>query len=732
MRPRSGIASGQLLLSVVTVASGVGAAFAHGAPTGLPYVDTAMRVAVGVTLAALGAYAAWGWLLVASAVAVATSAGEATIVPAGAAAVVSLLGSALSSRSKVMGSTVLRATGGALVAQAALRGTWPRLALGPSLCAAVAILLIVVSGMYLAPRRTRNVFLATAGALAVAAIVLTLLGGAMLWRAKAPLEAGLQATEDALQAAKTGLRPSAISSFTEARDEFRTAEHDLSAARAAEFVPGVSQQVRAVRVATAIGVSVTTSALETVRRADIGAIRVSHGAVPVGLLASFRPILARDTVVLRSALDDTSSFRSPWIVAPLATKLKEETSKLRQADRDARLGLLASESIPQMLGRSAPQRYLILFENPAESRASGGIIGDYAEISADEGRLSLTKVGSVAQLNEDGDRTRRLIGPADYLARYARFEPQYFWQNVPMSPDFPSVAKVAANLFPQSGGGRVDGVVSLDPQALAALLQVTGPISVAPWPISLTPADATAILAHFEFIHFSRDESLQAPFVQAVVRQIWKTIVSEALPAPSQLASDVSPSVRGRDIMLYSANKVGERLFSQLGVSGAFPQKGRDFLAVMTQNAEGNKIDWYLRRTIRYHAIINKRTRQLNATVAITLHNLSPSSGLPPVVIDPSPGAPTKPGESELYLSVYSPWRCSSSTIDGRHLAMQSQHELGRRVYSAFVTIPPRGQTSITLHLRGRWSVRRQYRLHVFEQPLLFKDRVVKSVTTIG
>ena len=37
-----------------------------------------------------------------------------------------------------------------------------------------------------------------------------------------------------------------------------------------------------------------------------------------------------------------------------------------------------------------------------------------------------------------------------------------------MAPDFPTVAQVISQLYPQSGGRPVDGVFVLDPQAIAA------------------------------------------------------------------------------------------------------------------------------------------------------------------------------------------------------------------------------------------------------------------------
>ena len=61
--------------------------------------------------------------------------------------------------------------------------------------------------------------------------------------------------------------------------------------------------------------------------------------------------------------------------------------------------------------------------------------------------------------------------------RYGQFRPQFNLQNVNLSPDFPTVGKVLETLAPEAGVGDVDGVIAVDPEGLAALLELTGPVS---------------------------------------------------------------------------------------------------------------------------------------------------------------------------------------------------------------------------------------------------------------
>ena len=80
-------------------------------------------------------------------------------------------------------------------------------------------------------------------------------------------------------------------------------------------------------------------------------------------------------------------------------------------------------------------------------------------------------------------RTARCRGPPDLVARYSRFDVANTWRNLTMTPDFPSLAVAANELYQQSGGQPINGVISVDPAGLAALMglldadsvQVDGP-----------------------------------------------------------------------------------------------------------------------------------------------------------------------------------------------------------------------------------------------------------------
>jgi hypothetical protein len=197
-----------------------------------------------------------------------------------------------------------------------------------------------------------------------------------------------------------------------------------------------------------------------------------------------------------------------------------------------------------------------------------------------------------------------------------------------------------------------------------------------------------------------------------------------------KLVKDLEPAVKGGHLLMYSSSAGEESFFKQVHVAGAMPPVDGDFLGVVTQNGAGNKIDWYLRRSISYDATLNLQWRTITSSLTIKLDNTAPSSGEPHVVIDGAPNADTQPGENLSWVNVYSPWQLESATLNGRPLEMTSQYELGRQVYSAIVAIPAGTTDVLKLNLAGTWpSGLSHYELGWYHQPTMFKDQVSSKVT---
>jgi len=317
------------------------------------------------------------------------------------------------------------------------------------------------------------------------------------------------------------------------------------------------------------------------------------------------------------------------------------------------------------------------------------------------------------------------------VARYSRsFNPNQPFANVNASPHFPSVAEGMAALYPQSGGRAVDGVVAVDPIGLAALLQAVGPVQVKEWPVPITAQNAAQILLFDQYVRYQGDDRVD--FLGRVTDAVWQRITTSA-PAVADLARALSPVMAEKHIQVFSTDPGEEQVLDRLGVAGAMAPVQGDFLGVVTQNATGNKMDWFLRRSVDYRARFDPGSGQVRSTVRISLQNRAPTTGLPDYLIGSSLIPPPPKGVNRVYVSVYTPLGLTGARVGGRTTPMESDIERDRHVYSTFVLVPAGGSTTIELDLKGQVEPRNEdggtgYNLDLHRQPFLAPDAVTTSL----
>lgn len=560
------------------------------------------------------------------------------------------------------------------------------------------------------------------------ALLASVLAGVAALVSLGSLRRGIAALDAAVSAVHAGDKTVALASLATARSDFGHASGGLDQwwADPAELVPGVRQHLLALRAAASVGVEVSSSGLGLAPDLSLSGVR--FGPTILSRLSRLGSGLTSTDAVLVHAEHQLSAARSGLLLAPVASRLDSALATVTRARHDA---LAASEGVAAaqaFLGAGGPRHYFLAIETEAELRGNGGIIGNYGVLSADAGHLKLVRFGRDTQLNAGGNpSTRHLTGPGPYLARYASLEPQLYWQNVLASPDFPMDASVVEQLYPQSGGSPINGVIAVDPAGLADVLSLVGAVSVPSWPVPISSANVTDILLHQQYVTLAGQERVD--FLGQVAAAVWSRLDTTALPGVSTLASVLGSAIADKHLMFASTDPVTERTLVALGAAGAMARPaGSDFLAVTNDNASGNKIDYYLRRSISYDVTLQPASSALSGQVTVKLQNLAPSSGQPAYVIGSAASPPVQTGVNRTFVSIYTPWNYTSASVDGHQALLQSGVEAGLDVYSTYVDIPPGGTVTLRLGLTGSLRTSGGYRLELFRQPTVAPDSVTVHV----
>ena len=352
--------------------------------------------------------------------------------------------------------------------------------------------------------------------------------------------------------------------------------------------------------------------------------------------------IAQQTV---AGIDDALLPQVDDAVATVADKLTEIRSTTATAARAAQL-------VPAMLGGQGERRYLVLVQSNAEPRTLGGIPGSYIQLRADGGAVALEDQRAASSLGVFDapvlpldDAETALFG--DKLAR--------FGQNVTMTPDFPRAAQLAREMWRVRTGVTVDGVLSVDPVALAEILEGGGPLAV-PDGRELQGDTLSQFLLHDVYLDYpdpSEQDEVFADVAQAAFERVMQGSSDTA-----GLVDALAGSTREGRVMLWSADGEEQALLDGTVLDGALRGvQGEDtpVVGVYTQLTRAAKMGWYLDSDIDVEVVADRPdgSHELAVTVSYT-NRVDPDAveDLPRYVT----GTDVKvPGNIRMNVLVYAP-----------------------------------------------------------------------------
>ncbi|HEX2047689.1 MAG TPA: DUF4012 domain-containing protein [Acidimicrobiales bacterium] len=351
----------------------------------------------------------------------------------------------------------------------------------------------------------------------------------------------------------------------------------------ARLLPFVGRQLSSVNALSRAATTVADVAIEGVTHAH-----------PV-LAETGRTNLARATSARRlgelaeradSRLGELRLGPRVGLLAPLArarNRLGDQVAELRDA---LGKGAKGSAAVADLL--EGPRRYLVFAANNAEMRAGSGMLLSAGELETGPQGIRLGEMRSVTDIPVPAGQVP-LTG--DLAGRWGWLEPNVEWRNLMMSPRFDAAAPLAAQMWVAAGHRPVDGVMVLDPVALAGLLQATGPVEVDGR--SFDADNIVEELLHGQYLRFPSAE--EKPERREGLGRIAGALF-DSLDAGdwslTGLVSGVADAAGGRHLLLWAANPSEQAAWQALGVDGALTE---DSLLVSVLSRGGNKLDPFLR-----------------------------------------------------------------------------------------------------------------------------------------
>jgi tetratricopeptide (TPR) repeat protein len=525
------------------------------------------------------------------------------------------------------------------------------------------------------------------------------------------LASGLSTAELGVASLENGEFEQAAEWFEEARTYLDAANEHLDApwAEMAAVVPIAGHYQRAVSDmshAGEDGLEVVSEALDEI---DLDALRPIDGRFDLAALAAIEAPLTRVRDALVDLRDASEDARSPWLIERATYELDDFTESVDEHLPAIDDALAAVRLAPGMLGVDGTRTYLLLFTTPSEARGLGGFVGSYAELQLAGGQLTLGQFGRSQDL--DGlvqQAGARIDGQEEFLDLYGRFGfavdgtgrvGDASFRNVVMTPDYPTVAEITSDLYAQTTGRQVDGVIAMDPFVVSQLVRYTGPVMIPSLGREISPDEALSFLLRDQYL-VDVPAGQRSDGLAEAAEGAFRGLMTGALPDPISLARDLGPLTGARRLLVWSAHPDEQAMIDAVGISGAMPALGgADGWSFTVSNAGGGKLDTFLDRRASYTSTTDEATGATTGTVTIELTNGAPGEGLPPYVIQSQIGQPD--GTSSLWVTVYSPLGLERLTVDGEPLGVEAGREHGWNAYRLRVDIPPTSSVRIEASLSG-------------------------------
>ena len=385
-------------------------------------------------------------------------------------------------------------------------------------------------------------------------------------------------------------------------------------------VPFVGQNVDAVqRVTRAVDVLVLRAlppGMQFMSTADLDKLTVEGGGIN---LEPFRQVQG-SIPEIASAFADAQALVAPIDRASLLPEVGEPIADILDVIGDAAPALAVAEKyLPTLLniaGSGGTKTYLLIFQNNAEIRATGGNPASSMIVTMTDGKLGYADQATSATFYEAGTQGNEYISlPAEttglYLPTLTRHNQDYNF-----TPDFPTTAQLFQAIFADTTGQSFDGVISIDPVVLSHMLAVAGPVTLNTGE-QLNAENAVKVLLSDSYEIYP-DGATSDAFFTDTAKRVFDHLTAASWD-PLKMLDALEQSAEEQRVYLSFTDPAAQALADEFGLDGALKPDNttQTQVGMYLNDSSVGKLEYHLSSTVNASCDPAART----ITTTMTLHN---------------------------------------------------------------------------------------------------------------
>ena len=298
------------------------------------------------------------------------------------------------------------------------------------------------------------------------------------------------------------------------------------------------------------------------------------------------------------------------------------------------------EFFPWLVGKDEKRTYLVLFQNSAELRPTGGFIGSFAFLTFEEGKFVDFEVQDVYWA--DG-QLKGHVEPPPELKKYLG-EANWYLRDANWDPDFPTSARKIQWFLEKETGRKVDGVIGVNLFVAQRLLEAVGEIDLPDYKEKINSNNFFERAQYHSEIGFFPGSTQKQDFLGAVARILFEKIKAAKGKTKLEIGKSIYQSLKTKDILVYLNNPQVQEAFFDLGWEGSVrnvkcqmpsPPVGQvsvkcfeDYLFIVEANVGVNKANYFVERTLSEEMKV-ENDGLIRKSLKIIYQNKSPSAHFP-------------------------------------------------------------------------------------------------------
>jgi len=435
-----------------------------------------------------------------------------------------------------------------------------------------------------------------------------------------------------------------------------------------------------------------------------------------------------DITNAQKELDQIDPNRYPQTLAGknIRSKIIEVRSAINESAQLLSQAKPLIKLFPDLLGNPNAKTYMVLFQNDAELRPTGGFMTAYAFLRVTKGKIEPLSSFDIYDLDA---RFNKKVPAHEAIKKYLN-ETYLNLRNSNMSPDY----KVSMDLFYKyyrdiPGFPKPDGIIAIDTRFPVEILKVIGPIGVGGWgnfgPQNDPACDCPQVVYALEQIA-DRPIAGYRTGRKAVLGPLMHSMMANAMGSPKhlwpKLVNVVLDSIKQKHLLFYFLEDKTQKVAEDFNAAGRIRPYAYDYLHINDANLGGAKSDMYITRQVEQEIEMGNGT--VTKTVSISYHNPRKGSNC-----NLEAGQLCLNGVYRDYVRLLVPKGSKLLSVVGSEVKEQVSEDLDKTVFEAFFTMRPESQSKIVFKYELPPLDLSTYKLLIQKQPGL---PIVKHTITLN